>query len=970
MELPSNQTIARFFLLTYVSMVIATWWGLPIRVVGQATDVIFASPFFCSSLLAAALIFYASYRERKEKLVVFAIGLALEIGLAVLRMRKGLEFGELYGLFGMGLGTVALFHLLRKSIRKDAGDKLRNLAHEVALLPIFVLASGPMLRLALMMLPRVYDHYFIYLDATFYPYFGQPSVALLSGSPLLYRLCIWVYESLPLALGVAHILAKPEHPTGERSALLLLFVMLGGAGWIVYALVPVIGPGPFVDTFGATSFDNPSLALTGIVDTYKAARNCVPSLHTAWALAAFLAVPTRLRAAKVGFGIFLFLTLLATLGLKAHYFVDLVLGVPFAIGLRALVESAQPGLSSEQLRTRRQTAATSAVLFIITLSLYVTYPSQLAAIPPANWLQAGACVAIPLLMHRRAKLANSTAPAIEADYVATTATLPAFSRTVTALFVASGLSALIIEVVISRSMALTFGSTSTAQSTVLATYMGGMALGAWWGGKRASAAKTPIRMYAHCELAIAGYTLCAPYLMGLAQQLYVALMQGQNYPAAVTTGVQFLLGALILSPPTILMGATMPALLAHFSRGGENIAPAVARLYAANTAGAAIGALSAAYFFLPNFGVQGTVAFACAFSLFAALGALRRAKNIDGAIEATAQASTPAASHDAIAPEPLPQAATVLTQRRIALAVLSIGGVVTLALEGIYVHLLAVVVGCSSYAFGLMLACFLAALGMGSIAARKLFASQRSPESMLAWAQLAIFAATTGGLFIWNEIPGYFASFASSPFMHSFAAREWVRFFVCVVAMAPPAFFIGMSYPCAMTLFVESHPENRVAAMGRASAINTVGNVLGALLGGFALIPMLGSYHAILLLGFLSGSLALAATLSLAKTARISLIAAALTVCAIALTMPSDFDYTRLASGANVYFAQQGYGKVIDHVESMDGGLTTVNLSHDANGEVHTLLTNGKFQGDDSLQREAKAQYGFGLVPLLQGAGA
>jgi spermidine synthase len=84
-----------------------------------------------------------------------------------------------------------------------------------------------------------------------------------------------------------------------------------------------------------------------------------------------------------------------------------------------------------------------------------------------------------------------------------------------------------------------------------------------------------------------------------------------------------------------------------------------------------------------------------------------------------------------------------------------------------------------------------------------------------------------------------------------------------------------------------------------------------------------------------------------------------------AAVQPRALDFTALTSGANVYFQGQDWGEIIDHAESADGGLTTVALRRDARGELRTLLTNGKFQGNDAKGGEMKAQAGFALAPLL-----
>jgi spermidine synthase len=80
---------------------------------------------------------------------------------------------------------------------------------------------------------------------------------------------------------------------------------------------------------------------------------------------------------------------------------------------------------------------------------------------------------------------------------------------------------------------------------------------------------------------------------------------------------------------------------------------------------------------------------------------------------------------------------------------------------------------------------------------------------------------------------------------------------------------------------------------------------------------------------------------------------------------PKSLDYDKLSTGANVYFADQAWGRVIDHAESLDGGLTLVTQNSSVGRNVKFLLTNGKFQGSDATSGEMKAQLGFALAPLL-----
>ena len=87
-----------------------------------------------------------------------------------------------------------------------------------------------------------------------------------------------------------------------------------------------------------------------------------------------------------------------------------------------------------------------------------------------------------------------------------------------------------------------------------------------------------------------------------------------------------------------------------------------------------------------------------------------------------------------------------------------------------------------------------------------------------------------------------------------------------------------------------------------------------------------------------------------------------LAACAAIWVFPSHWNYDDLATGSNVYFSSQRWGKVVDHAESVEGGLTSV--AKNSMG-VSTLLTNGKFQGNDSTGGEMVAQESFALFPLL-----
>ncbi len=524
---------------------------------------------------------------------------------------------------------------------------------------------------------------------------------------------------------------------------------------------------------------------------------------------------------------------------------------------------------------------------------------------------------------------------------------------VAGVFFLSGVAGLLYEVVFAKSLALAFGSTAAASTTVLATYMGGMAIGSWIGGRLGAHVRHSVRAYAGCELGIAAVCAAAPWTLEAVRALYVWLARGSDPGAGGLLALRVALGALALLPPTVLMGMTLPFLVRAVTADVRALGRTVGLLYGANTLGAATGALAAGYLLLPAVGIASTLRLAVALNVIAAALALRLRARITAAADVAPPAeAAPASDERAVA--------------WIGVAVLAVGGALTFALETAYVHLLAVVAGNSAYAFSLMLFAFLAGLGVGAAVARRLLRADTDLPRAVAWLELALAATLLAGVFLWDRMPASFAALGAWSLARSFAGRELIRFVVCCAALVPPAVCIGALYPLAMACIGRGSTRDPARAAGRAAAVNTVGNVVGALAGGFVLLPRLGSLRTLHVLAALAVVLAAAALVTC--TRRRALAAGFAAVAVLFVAQPRSFDLARLASGANVYFERDRLnGTVIDSAESLDGGLTTVVRSDDNGRPKLTLRTNGKFQGDDT--GEVRAQTGFALDALLHAAG-
>src|SRR5438445_1836450 len=183
-----------------------------------------------------------------------------------------------------------------------------------------------------------------------------------------------------------------------------------------------------------------------------------------------------------------------------------------------------------------------------------------------------------------------------------------FSRhwLVFAIFMLSGAAGLIYEVVWSRQLVLVFGNTTQAVSAILTGFFGGMAIGSVLGGRLADRTRRPLRLYGLIELVLVVVVLATPLTFHLLHEVYRGAYPSLESRPELVALLRFGLAVLGLSPATILMGATLPALTRHLT-AGAHLSRAFGRLYAANTIGAIVGTLAAGVLLIELLGLTGTL---------------------------------------------------------------------------------------------------------------------------------------------------------------------------------------------------------------------------------------------------------------------------------------------------------------------------------------------------------------------------
>jgi len=183
----------------------------------------------------------------------------------------------------------------------------------------------------------------------------------------------------------------------------------------------------------------------------------------------------------------------------------------------------------------------------------------------------------------------------------------------------SGAAALIYEVTWTRSLSIILGSTTYALSTLLSTFMAGLALGGFIGGKLADRAKNLLFIFGLLELGIGIFGLITIPLIHMIPPLYFKVYRAYHVSPSLYFLFQFLLCALIMLVPTTLMGATFPVVSKKVTTSLNEMGRGVGNAYSFNTFGAILGSFSAGFILMPLFGVRIAAIIAACLNIIVAL---------------------------------------------------------------------------------------------------------------------------------------------------------------------------------------------------------------------------------------------------------------------------------------------------------------------------------------------------------------
>ncbi len=390
------------------------------------------------------------------------------------------------------------------------------------------------------------------------------------------------------------------------------------------------------------------------------------------------------------------------------------------------------------------------------------------------------------------------------------------------LFVGSGCAALIYEIVWLQLLQLVIGSSAVSLGVLLGTFMGGMCLGSLALARFIPARLHPLRVYALLEMGIGLLGIVVLFLAPQVARAYAAYA-GHGFPAVLLRGA---VCAVCLLPPTLLMGATLPA-ISRWIEPTPNGVSWLGFFYGGNIAGAVSGCLLAGFYLLRVHDMPTATYVAAAINGAVAMAALLIA----------ALTPRPLRSDDTIAA----QTAVVTEGAWTVYVAIALSGMTALGAEVIWTRLLSLMLGGTVYTFSIILAVFLTGLGIGSGVGAFLARGISRPRLALGCCQILLTAAIAWtGFMLAKSIPYW-------PIDPSLSSSPWYNFQIdlvrCLWAILPATCLWGASFPLALAA-VAVRGQDPARLVGRVYAANTVGAIIGALCASLILIAWLGTQGA------------------------------------------------------------------------------------------------------------------------------
>ncbi|MDP7129750.1 MAG: fused MFS/spermidine synthase [Planctomycetota bacterium] len=533
-------------------------------------------------------------------------------------------------------------------------------------------------------------------------------------------------------------------------------------------------------------------------------------------------------------------------------------------------------------------------------------------------------------------------------------------------FFLSGFCGLVYQIVWVRLIGHVFGNSVYATSTVLGAFMGGLALGSFWGGRVADRREDRVWLYGVLEIGIGIYCIVLPFILSAATPLYAAVYQAAEGTSVWLHLLRAVVCTSILVLPTLSMGATLPLLLRHFVREYEGVGRTVGLVYAINTFGAVAGCVLTGFVLIPSLGINLSVWIAAATNVGIGLLCIfyleTHRKQTGGVEAAQSDESHPATEESQTDETPEEQERFTSLESKAALVAFGISGFVAMVYEVALARSFSLILGSSTYAFSLMLTAFIFGIGLGSIILTRWVRPDKDLILGSAVTQLGIGLSGILMVVLIGELPNWMVKVLSAH-RDSFGRLQLVQFVYLFAIMIIPTSLMGLMFPLTTTIWTR-RPQSLGRSSGEAYFSNTLGAILGSLAGGFLFLPFLGIQNSILAAGFINFIACALLILSHQRfkaVSKFSFCTGAVVIGLILTFIVPRWDMPRLNSGLYMYTVRslrpgetpmqvlereiEVQGKIL---WSRDGTACTVTVKQEPTGGI-ILMVNGKIDASTGL---------------------
>lgn len=406
------------------------------------------------------------------------------------------------------------------------------------------------------------------------------------------------------------------------------------------------------------------------------------------------------------------------------------------------------------------------------------------------------------------------------------------------LFALSGFVGLIYESLWARYLKLFLGHSSYGQVLTLFIYMGGLGVGSFIAGKIISKIKRPFYCYALIELSIGIIGIFYHNIYNAITQIFFSYFSNQKTSFVLLNMIKILISFFITFPSAILLGMTFPIIIAGVIRiTGDKGQTSISRLYFFNSFGAAVGVLICSFILIPWLGSQEALIISGMINITLALFFFLFSKQYDQKLLV-----------NNVQPEPINNETFIFKKNLLPsiklniffwLLVSCVTGFSSFLYEIGWIRFFSLLLGSSTHSFDIMLSAFIFGLSIGGLCSKYFLKKDINLPFSLGCIQLLM------GCFALLSIYFYKPFFLIINYSHlvlknsetAYPVYCLVKYAICLLVIFPTCFMAGMTLPI-ITYFLINYVRNEKYT-GFVYGWNTIGSILGAVLGGLYLLPVL-----------------------------------------------------------------------------------------------------------------------------------